>query len=185
MSQHSRPLDMEPTVQYFITVKYGDNQTEIFNPHCKSQLLLKCIKQKCRCELLDHDEYHPLLIGACMRSFSAVIDLADDQGNVKNLSESQTISTYANDVLEPRGVYFLIKVIKSEVENEPTRYEPIISNTEKNCPGLSDRLNRSTKSQAGNRKGWANLKKRLPASSALSAISKATTKSGKKNSTTK
>ncbi|XP_035691127.1 uncharacterized protein LOC118426019 [Branchiostoma floridae] len=170
MSQHSRPLDMEPTVQYFITVKYGDNQTEIFNPHCKSQLLLKCIKQKCRCELLDHD---------------AVIDLADDQGNVKNLSESQTISTYANDVLEPRGVYFLIKVIKSEVENEPTRYEPIISNTEKNCPGLSDRLNRSTKSQAGNRKGWANLKKRLPASSALSAISKATTKSGKKNSTTK
>ncbi|CAH1232659.1 C22orf15 [Branchiostoma lanceolatum] len=167
MSQHSRPLDMEPTVQYFITVKYGDNQTEIFNPHCKSTLLLKCIKQKCKCELLDHD---------------TVIDLADDQGNVKNLSENQTLATYANDVLEPRGVYFLIKVIKSEVENEPTRYEPVISNTDKNCPGLSDRLNRSTKSQAGNRKGWANLKKRLPASSALSAISKATTKSGKKNS---
>ncbi|CAK8692188.1 unnamed protein product [Clavelina lepadiformis] len=35
--------------QLFITVKYGENREELFNPHCKSLLLLECIREKCKC----------------------------------------------------------------------------------------------------------------------------------------
>ncbi|WAR11449.1 hypothetical protein MAR_025629 [Mya arenaria] len=34
----------------YITVRYGESQREIFNPNCKTNVLLKSIKTKCKCD---------------------------------------------------------------------------------------------------------------------------------------
>ncbi|XP_070578987.1 uncharacterized protein [Ptychodera flava] len=54
----------------FITVKYGDDKSEIFNPNCLNVILLHNIRERCDCDDEgdgDGDEekytYHPLLHG--------------------------------------------------------------------------------------------------------------------------
>ena len=74
----------------FITVKFGDNRQELFNPHCKVCSLLENIKE--RCDLLKDD----------------VIDLSDQTGVRKNLLLNPT--DYAIKYMEERDTLILIKI---------------------------------------------------------------------------
>ncbi|XP_019618568.1 PREDICTED: uncharacterized protein CXorf65 homolog [Branchiostoma belcheri] len=106
----------------FITVRYGENKSEIFNPKCRVLLLLKAIRDKCGCEHGD------------------TIDLADETGEVMELSTHP--GDYASNYLHARATFILIKVEKEcEGGEEDVRYLPLFKGT-----GLSKsfhaRLNR-------------------------------------------
>nr|XP_002120558.1 uncharacterized protein C22orf15-like [Ciona intestinalis] len=147
------------STQLFITVRYGENKEELFNPHCKSLLLLECIREKCRCG----DE--------------AILDLVDEAGNVSNISDKENLTEYASQYLEGRRKYVLIKVIRStNVDTEPHKYESLLLNLEKHYPELAERLDRLSRPAEVIPKGknWQGSKKRS------SQVSK--TKSPKRNS---
>ncbi|XP_078590885.1 uncharacterized protein LOC144870500 isoform X2 [Branchiostoma floridae x Branchiostoma japonicum] len=105
----------------FITVRYGENKSEIFNPKCRVLLLLKAIRDKCGCEHGD------------------TIDLADETGEVMELANHP--GDYASNYLHERATFILIKVEKCEGSEEDVRYLPLYKGT-----GLSKtflaRLNR-------------------------------------------
>ncbi|XP_066281727.1 uncharacterized protein CXorf65 homolog [Branchiostoma lanceolatum] len=106
----------------FITVRYGENKSEIFNPKCRVLLLLKAIRDKCGCEHGD------------------TIDLADETGEVMELASHP--GDYASNYLPERATFILIKVEKEcEGGEEDVRYLPLFKG-----PGLSKtfhaRLNR-------------------------------------------
>ncbi|XP_076818083.1 uncharacterized protein C22orf15-like [Clavelina lepadiformis] len=146
--------------QLFITVKYGENREELFNPHCKSLLLLECIREKCKC------------------GGGVILDLVDESGTLSNISENNNLSEYASQFLEGRRKYVLIKVIKSSnLDVEPNKYESLLSNIEKTYPELAERLERLSRPTQLSPKGknWQTAKKRLGTS-----VSK--TKSPKRNS---
>jgi len=114
--------------QLFITVKYGDNKEELFNPHCKSLLLLDCIREKCYCQ------------------DGIILDLVDEQGNVSNISEKDNLGEYANQFLEGRRTYVLIRITKSaNIEMTPNKYESLLHNIEMVYPELSERLDRMSR----------------------------------------
>ncbi|XP_078282947.1 uncharacterized protein CXorf65-like isoform X2 [Rhinoraja longicauda] len=91
----------------FITVLYGDNEHALFNPYCKTQLLLDCIKRNCHYET------------------EVEIDLADENGEVKNLLLHQ--HSYSSDILTGRGVYVLLGVNRPASPSKP-RYTPLLNN---------------------------------------------------------
>ncbi|XP_062816996.1 uncharacterized protein CXorf65 homolog isoform X2 [Anolis carolinensis] len=74
----------------FITVLHGEHKADIFNIHCKVQILLDGIKHRCGCE--DEEE----------------IDLADESGQVKNLLQNKHRS--AIELLEERETYVLLGI---------------------------------------------------------------------------
>lgn len=115
------------SAQFFITVRYGENKQEIFNPHCKTLLLLECIKEKCR------------------RSDAETLDLVDENGQVANISDAENSSEYASQFVEGRKNYVLIKVSKSGSAKEPNKYEPLLDNLEKSHPELKEKLRRMSK----------------------------------------
>ncbi|XP_055516766.1 uncharacterized protein CXorf65 homolog isoform X1 [Leucoraja erinacea] len=91
----------------FITVLYGDNEHALFNPYCKTQILLDYIKQNCHYET------------------EAEIDLADENGEVKNLLLNQ--HSYSSDILTGREVYVLLGVNRPVSPSKPT-YTPLLNN---------------------------------------------------------
>ena len=82
---------MQKPINMFISVKYGDDELEIFNANCISVVLLACIKETCG--IVDD---------------STTIDLCDETGLVKNLSSHA--DEYASNYLAHRGIYILVKV---------------------------------------------------------------------------
>ncbi|XP_077996078.1 uncharacterized protein LOC144449420 [Glandiceps talaboti] len=108
----------------FITVKYGDNQQRIFNPLCSNLILLECIRRNCKCEK------------------GITLDLSDAEGNVKYLSEN--LHAYANNYLEGRGTYWLIRVDKGVGDN-PNKYTLLLTEPEKYYPDLNQRLENLSK----------------------------------------
>ncbi|KAM9299009.1 uncharacterized protein CXorf65 homolog [Gastrophryne carolinensis] len=78
----------------FITVLYGDNEEMLFNINCPVQLLLESMKSCCHC--------HP----------EGDVDLADENGQLKNLREQQ--QRYANEILEERETCVLLAVTKAQ-----------------------------------------------------------------------
>ncbi|KAI8521441.1 PREDICTED: uncharacterized protein CXorf65 homolog [Branchiostoma belcheri] len=93
----------------FITVRFGDRQEAIFNPNCKTRLLLDSIKRRCNC----HQDID--------------VDLSDELGNVKNLQ--QGLHKYANELLEEREKLVLLKVDKIEGAEQPN-YTPLLNDRE-------------------------------------------------------
>ncbi|XP_054760461.2 uncharacterized protein CXorf65 homolog [Lytechinus pictus] len=93
----------------FITVKYGEKEEALFNPNCKTMLLLEDIKRRCKC------------------SMGVEVDLSDQEGNIKHLSESP--QRYANEVLKERESFVLIKVEKNDVSSKP-HYIPLLNDNE-------------------------------------------------------
>ncbi|XP_048471389.1 uncharacterized protein CXorf65 homolog isoform X3 [Rhincodon typus] len=91
----------------FVTVLYGDNEHALFNTLCKIPVLLDCIKQNCHYET------------------EAEVDLADETGQVKNLSQNQ--HCYASDILTEREVYILLGVNKPNRASTPV-YVPLLNN---------------------------------------------------------
>ncbi|XP_039254974.1 uncharacterized protein C22orf15-like [Styela clava] len=115
------------STQLFISVRYGENRQELFNPHCKSQLLLDCIREKCHCRE------------------GEILDLVDENGNVAMISDADNSTEYASQFLEGRKNYVLIRIIKSLSGKEPNRYEALLQNIERHHPDLAERLERMSK----------------------------------------
>ncbi|XP_063211371.1 uncharacterized protein CXorf65 homolog isoform X1 [Chroicocephalus ridibundus] len=82
----------------FITVLHGENEKALFNIQCKVQLLLESIKRCCGCEK------------------EGEIELADENGQVKNLLQNQ--DHYASQLLSEREFYVVLKVTRHEGSQE-------------------------------------------------------------------
>ncbi|XP_071958315.1 uncharacterized protein CXorf65 homolog [Antedon mediterranea] len=144
----------------FITVRYGEREEALFNPNCKTMLLLENIRHRCR---LSED---------------VEVDLADPEGNVKHLIEASL--RYANEVLKERETFVLIKVEKDDESRKPS-YIPLLNDQEQIDAAFLARLSTREQSSSGSAKGSrkrrdankSNTSKRPP---------KSTTPTGKKGS---
>ncbi|XP_052237363.1 uncharacterized protein LOC127848791 isoform X2 [Dreissena polymorpha] len=87
---------------------YIESQQEIFNPCCRTSLLLKNIRSRCNC-----DNY-------------ADIELSDEAGNVKNLRDPGHQQRYASDFLEERETLVLLTVEKSHSDPPLIMYKPLL-----------------------------------------------------------
>lgn len=92
----------------YISVRFGDSQQEIFNPNCKTYLLLKNIKHKCKCDR------------------EADIELSDESGNIKNLRDPGFQQRYATDFLDERERLVLLKVTRSNHDGGQVIYTPLL-----------------------------------------------------------
>eukprot|EP01136_Pigoraptor_vietnamica_P018175 Opistho-1_new@64388 len=109
----------------FISVKYADNRTLLFNPNCLSVILLRCIKERCG---------YP---------GEVAVDLADEQGWVKNLSSH--LDEYADKFLTARASYVLVKMEKGE--DGELMYTPLLDGSSKfmaRLPGHAANSKRTT-----------------------------------------
>lgn len=102
----------------FITVRFADDKTELFNPNCKNCLLLSNIKERCDCE---DDDF---------------IDLSDESGSLKNL-QSHPLD-YGTKYLNEREILILVKGEKTEGDN--MTFVPLLEGMETNKAFL-ERLN--------------------------------------------
>jgi len=118
-----------PSVQQpsmFIKVLYGDNEEALFNPNCRTLLLLEHIKEKVG--------YLP----------ETDIDLSDENGFIVHLLRSPPLQ-YASDVLESRRTFILVKVSKNDDGTELV--EPMLKNLQANRPNAFERLTSSNDSR--------------------------------------
>jgi len=82
----------------FITVRFADDKTELFNPNCRNCLLLSNIKERCDCE---DDDF---------------IDLSDESGLLKHLQRHPL--DYGTKYLNEREILVLVKG-ESESRQKP------------------------------------------------------------------
>ncbi|RDD41767.1 Uncharacterized protein CXorf65-like protein [Trichoplax sp. H2] len=92
----------------FIKVRYSDSKEVIVNPNCRVFVLLESLKKTCSLES------------------DVTVDLSDEEGNVKFLSDS--LNSYANEHLNERSSYILIRVQKSS--NDTKNYVPLLIDDE-------------------------------------------------------
>ncbi|XP_033109991.1 uncharacterized protein CXorf65 homolog isoform X2 [Anneissia japonica] len=141
----------------FITVRYGEREEALFNPNCKTMLLLENIRQRCR---LGED---------------VEVDLADPEGNVKHLIDASL--RYANEVLKDRETFVLIKV-----ENDDSRkpsYIPLLNDNEFIDAAFLARLSTRDQSSNGSAKG-SRKRREGNKSNASKKPPKSTTPTGRK-----
>ncbi|KAL7981551.1 hypothetical protein Chor_005639 [Crotalus horridus] len=91
------------SVEMFITVLHGEHKADLFNIHCKVQILLDGIKHRCGCE--------------------EEIELADESGQVKNLLQNKY--HYATELLGERETYVLLSVTNGEKASE-SEFRPLL-----------------------------------------------------------
>ncbi|XP_072030219.1 uncharacterized protein CXorf65-like [Amphiura filiformis] len=106
----------------FITVRFGDDCSEMFNPNCKNIILLNNIKQRCKCN--DQD----------------VVDLSDESGSVAHLPSH--LQEYGKNYLADRGTFILVRVETKLDEGNEVRvtYVPLLNGMDSNKEFI-DRLN--------------------------------------------
>ncbi|XP_054759004.2 uncharacterized protein CXorf65 homolog [Lytechinus pictus] len=106
----------------FITVRYGDDKSELFNPNCRNVILLDNIRERCNC---DEDD---------------VIDLSDENGSVANLPGH--LDDYGKNFLSDRGSFILVRVERDGDEGDDDRitYIPLLQGVDDDKDFLS-RLN--------------------------------------------
>lgn len=83
----------------FVTVRYGNDESKIFNINCRNDILLYYIKKRCK---VSRDE---------------TVELSDEAGIVKNLRNN--LNDYGIDYLKERETLILLKVDSSS-EGEDT-----------------------------------------------------------------
>jgi len=105
----------------FITVRFGDGEESIFNPNCRTNILLEDIKRRCNC------------------TKDATVDLSDESGNLKYLADHPT--TYATEILKARESFVLIRVEKKG-ETEGDSYTPMLNDVIIVTPQFLERLSR-------------------------------------------
>ena len=100
----------------FVTVKYGEDQSKIFNANCRNDILLHSIKDKCKCNLED------------------TVELSDENGIVKDLRRHP--DEYGVEYLKERETLILLKVEGlypgSYYDNSRTTYIPLLAGMENN-----------------------------------------------------
>lgn len=91
----------------YITVSYGASQEQIFNPNCRTSLLLKNIRHRCKCDTED-------------------IELSDESGNIKNLRDPGFAQRYASELLDERERLVLLKVEQNQSDTGLISYIPML-----------------------------------------------------------
>lgn len=105
----------------FITVRFGDDKSEIFNPDCRNVILLHNIKERCDCDIED------------------TVDLSDETGNVMNLLDNPT--DYGKHYLTERAAFILVRVERDiDGDEDKLVYHPLLQGMESDKDFL-DRLN--------------------------------------------
>ncbi|XP_071491175.1 uncharacterized protein [Diadema setosum] len=106
----------------FITVRFGDDRSELFNPNCRNVILLDNIRERCNC---DDDD---------------VIDLSDEHGSIANLPGH--LDDYGKNFLADRGSFILVRVERETEEGDDDRvtYIPLLHGMDNDKDFLS-RLN--------------------------------------------
>ncbi|XP_002732971.2 uncharacterized protein LOC100371097 [Saccoglossus kowalevskii] len=106
----------------FITVKFGDGKSEIFNPNCRNAILLHNIKERCDCDIED------------------MVELSDETGNVMHLLTNP--ADYGKQYLTERTAFILLRVEREDSEGEEERltYHPLLRGMDTNKDFL-ERLN--------------------------------------------
>ncbi|XP_064600914.1 uncharacterized protein LOC135467084 [Liolophura sinensis] len=111
----------------FVTVKFGEDVSEIYNPDCRNDVLLQHIKSKCK--LAGTDD---------------VLELSDERGVVKNLRNYPT--DYAAEYLRDREILILLRVdgtsssMSEDTEMERSTFVPLLHGLEDNAE-FHDTLN--------------------------------------------
>ncbi|XP_065054710.1 uncharacterized protein LOC135683396 [Rhopilema esculentum] len=107
----------------FVTVKFGNNQYALFNPNCKTAVLLDDIKKRCKC----HD--------------ASILDVSDEKGEIKHLQDHT--HEYATKLLKGREILILLE-LKTNKETKEVTYLPLLKNMKKLYPNVIERLSKST-----------------------------------------
>lgn len=102
----------------FITVRFADDKTELFNPDCRNCLLLNNIKERCDC---DDDDF---------------IDLSDESGSLKHLQRFPL--DYGTKHLNEREILILVK--GERTDGDKMTFVPLLDGMESNSAFLQ-RLN--------------------------------------------
>ncbi|KAJ8044599.1 hypothetical protein HOLleu_07384 [Holothuria leucospilota] len=120
----------------FITVRFGDDQSALFNPNCRNVNLLRDIKRKCDCNLDD------------------TFDLSDESGEVANLWSHPEDN--GKNFLTERGNFILVRVEREdEGDDDKVTYTPMLYGME-NEKEFLDRLNpRPVKGAKQKRRGMS------------------------------
>ena len=84
------------TGPYWVQVKYGKDQTMLFNSDCLAVLLADQIKRQCGYEHLSED-----------------IDLQKEDTSMVGLRGKGGVERRASEVLTSKGIYFLCKLVIS------------------------------------------------------------------------
>ncbi|KAJ7392688.1 hypothetical protein OS493_010339 [Desmophyllum pertusum] len=105
----------------FITVRFGDGEESIFNPNCRTNILLEDIKRRCNC------------------TKDVTVDLSDESGNLKYLANHPM--SYATEILKERESFVLIRVEKKG-ETEGDSYTPMLNDLIIVTPEFLERLSR-------------------------------------------
>ncbi|XP_069116406.1 uncharacterized protein CXorf65 homolog [Argopecten irradians] len=107
----------------FVTVKYGDQQSRIFNANCRNEVLLHHIKRRCEC--VERED---------------IVELSDEKGVVKNLRNFPF--DYGSEYLKERETLILLKVDNLPEDQDCDRmvYVPLLIELEHNKE-FTDALN--------------------------------------------
>lgn len=132
----------EPT---FIVVRYGDDESALFNPYCTSHTLTEWIRKKCKC---DDD---------------ITIDLVDLEGQVKNLPTRP--KEYANEMVTGRETYILIRV--ERCTDGKFNYTSLLNNLSEINPELHIKLSSMSRPTTRTSK---NNKKQKPQAKQIKAV---------------
>ena len=99
---------------YWITVKYGTEESALFNSDCWAVVLCDYMKERCG-----------------FGDLAEPVDLLDEGGNPVKLQEAG--KEYAKTLVKAEGTYTLCKVIPTEDGSPPT-YEPLLFPPEEEAP---------------------------------------------------
>lgn len=97
----------ENQAPFWFNVKYGSNDSALFNADCWAAVLLDYIKERCNYSHLDEP-----------------IDLLKEDGSPLNVREVPH-GDLATTVLEPKATYILCKVVAPEVEGGAATFEQL------------------------------------------------------------
>jgi hypothetical protein len=96
-------------IETFAKLRFGNNNQILFNIHCQIQILLNYFRQKC-------DGFNFMEeMNVDLSDDQIVIDVADTDGNIKNIHDKTIQTKFASDYLLPRDVYILIEIKSNTV----------------------------------------------------------------------
>ncbi|XP_071209589.1 uncharacterized protein C22orf15-like [Salvelinus alpinus] len=132
----------------FVTVQFGEGQTELFNLNCRVIDFIHSLKERC-----------------CLDSQDCV-DLMDRTGELVNLSEKEKSMEQASSLMKERHSYVLIRICSDGTEAQ--KYVPLLNDLGKSHPELAEVLKKlSNPCKEGvkggpSRKGSVNQIRRKP-----------------------
>ncbi|XP_014015899.1 uncharacterized protein C22orf15 [Salmo salar] len=134
----------------FVTVQFGEGQTELFNLNCRVIDFIHNLKERCYLDSQD------------------CVDLMDRTGELVNLSEKEKSMEQASSMMKERHSYVLIRICRGD-GTEGQKYVPLLNDLSKSSPELAEVLKKLSnpckeqdKKGGPSRKGSVNQIRRKP-----------------------